>query len=210
MVTKCHQCGKRIVVLYPHLWAYKRAGDYYCTWSCLRTFENSDKGEIPVKLSEKSMAAIKIAMEGGDPVEYLKGRGSKNPSAAWCSIKAQLKEKAPELLQKVMDAKKAQEPAKKEKKQKPAEPVKTAKITEAVNVEPAEPKKIDKPVVFSGMTVREVEGNFGRYRRSDVHDTTYIDFEYTDGADTISLTVEQWASFRTEMLKAAAILGVEL
>ena len=86
-------------------------GDYYCTWSCLRTFENSDKGEIPVKLSEKSMAAIKIAMEGGDPAEYLKGQGSKNPSAAWCSIKAQLKEKAPELLQKVMDAKKAQEPA---------------------------------------------------------------------------------------------------
>ena len=209
MVTKCRQCGKRIVVLYPHLWAYKRAGDYYCTWSCLRTFENNDKGERPVKLSEKSMAAIKIAMEGGDPAEYLKGQGSKNPSAAWCSIKAQLKEKAPELLQKVMDAKKAQEPAKKEK-QKPAEPVKTAKITEAVNVEPAETKKIDKPVVFSGMTVREVEGLFGRYRRTDIHGATYIDFETPDGADIISYTVDQWKAMRVEQVNAFRILGVEL
>ena len=74
---------------------------------------------------------------------------------------------------------------------------------------PEEPK-ITKPVVFDNMTIREVEGGFGRYRRSDVHDSTYIDFEYTDGCDTISLTVEQWRGFRKELERAAAILGVEL
>ena len=74
---------------------------------------------------------------------------------------------------------------------------------------PEEPK-ITQPVVYDGMTVREIEGGFGRYRRSDVHDSTYIDFEYTDGCDTISLTVEQWRGFRKELERAAAILGVEL
>ena len=193
MVTKCHQCGKRTVVMYPQLWAYKRGEKYFCTWTCLRTFEKNDKGANEVKLSEKSSAAIRVAMAGGDPLAYLKEQGSKYPSAAWYSIKAQLKEKDPDLLQKVLDAQKAP---------KPVETVKT------VSVESEEPKKIDKPVVYAGMTVREVEGSFGRYRRSDVNGTIYMDFEYAEAMDTISLTIEQWGRFRNEMLKAAEILGV--
>ena len=70
--------------------------------------------------------------------------------------------------------------------------------------------KITNPVVFDSMTVREVEGGFGRYRRSDVHGSIYLDFEQTDGADVISLTVKQWRSLREELNRAAAILGVEL
>ena len=65
-------------------------------------------------------------------------------------------------------------------------------------------------MVYDNMTVREVEGEFGRYRRSDIRGTTYIDFESTDRLDTISLTVDQWRAFRAETERAAAILGVEL
>ena len=70
--------------------------------------------------------------------------------------------------------------------------------------------KITKPVMFDGMTVREMEGEFGRYRRSDIHGTTYIDFENIDKLDILSLTEEQWRKFRKEQEKAFSILGVEL
>jgi len=74
---------------------------------------------------------------------------------------------------------------------------------------PEEPK-ICQPVVYEDMIVREVEGLFGRYRRSDIGGKVYIDFEPFDTMDVMSFTVEQWRSFREEQVKAAAILGVEL
>ena len=60
------------------------------------------------------------------------------------------------------------------------------------------------------MLVREVEGLFGRYRRSDVGQAIYIDLEFTDCCDVISNTVGQWRSFIDELNKAANILGVEI
>lgn len=69
---------------------------------------------------------------------------------------------------------------------------------------------ITKPVNYDGMIVREVEGEFARYRRTDVNGNTFIDVEFPDGCDTISFTVGQWGDFRKEHNKAALILGVEL
>ena len=69
-------------------------------------------------------------------------------------------------------------------------------------------KKDATPVKYDDMTIREIEGVFGRYRRSDVNGTTYIDFECDDGLDILSLTVNQWIQFREEQEKAFAILGV--
>ena len=66
------------------------------------------------------------------------------------------------------------------------------------------------PVKYEDMTIREIEGVFGRYRRSDVHGITYIDFECDDGLDVLSLTVNQWKQFLEEQEKAFAILGVIL
>jgi hypothetical protein len=63
---------------------------------------------------------------------------------------------------------------------------------------------------YEQFTVREVEGLFGRYRRSDVG-TTYIDFENADGCiDVMSLTINQWKNFIKELKRAAQVLGVEL
>lgn len=78
-----------------------------------------------------------------------------------------------------------------------------------VNIVKDEPK-ITKPVNYDGMIVREVEGEFARYRRTDVNGNTFIDVEFPDGCDTISFTVGQWGDFRKEHNKAALILGVEL
>ena len=69
---------------------------------------------------------------------------------------------------------------------------------------------ITQPVCYDGMTVREVEQLFGRYRRSDINGEIYIDFENADRADIMSYTVGQWRGFLEELHKAARILGVEL
>jgi hypothetical protein len=72
------------------------------------------------------------------------------------------------------------------------------------------PVEIEKPMMYDGFTVREVEGSFARYRRSDINEKLYIDVELADGGDTLSYTVEQWRTLRQEFDRAAAILGVEL
>ena len=71
-------------------------------------------------------------------------------------------------------------------------------------------EKITQPLCYDGMTVREIEGLFGRYRRTDIHGATYVDFENPDGADVMSYTVEQWKKLRAEQVNAFRILGVEL
>jgi hypothetical protein len=111
-------------------------------------------------------------------------------------VKQKVKEVDPETFKKL--------PARIVNEKKPDEP----KAVTVANVE--EVPKITQPVKYDGMTVREIEGGFGRYRRSDVHGSTYIDFEYTEGADVISLTDKQWRSLMVELIHAAEILGVRL
>ena len=70
--------------------------------------------------------------------------------------------------------------------------------------------KIRNPLQYEEFTVREVEGLFGRYRRSDIGQVTYIDFEPPECVDVISNTLTQWSSFMKELKRAAQVLGVEL
>lgn len=196
MIHNCPMCGKAFDVLWPDHWVFKRKGRFICSWSCLRAADNKKGVEKRVKLSERDQKAVEIALEGRNPVEYLKTMGSKNPSAAWYNVKQKVKEADPDTYAKL--------PARivSEKKQEEPKAVTVAKVEEV--------PKICQPVKYDGMTVREIEGGFGRYRRSDVNDSTYIDFEYTEGADVISLTVKQWRSLMVELIHAAEILGVSL
>lgn len=50
---------------------------------------------------EQKGKAVDIAIRGGDPLEYLKKCGAKNPSAAWWHIKKTLATKNPKLLEKI-------------------------------------------------------------------------------------------------------------
>ena len=50
---------------------------------------------------EQKGKAVDIAIQGGDPLEYLKKCGAKNPSAAWWYIKKTLAEKNPKLLEQI-------------------------------------------------------------------------------------------------------------
>ena len=221
---KCAQCGKLMTILWPHQWAYKRGNPgkyrYYCSWSCLRA-NDKEKGEthvgVPSKITkEQCHEAVQLALKGGDPIRFLEKCGSGNGIWKWYSIRQKLKEEDPETY-----ARLPERIQRKDARKKPETPeggtladamqvMKDAVETFLGPIETPEKPKITKPVMYDSMTIREVEGDFGRYRRSDVSGSTYIDFEVNDGADTLSYTIDQWRSLRKEQERAAMILGVEL
>lgn len=50
---------------------------------------------------EQKKKTVQIAIEGGDPLEYLRQHGSKNPSGLWWTIKNDVKAADPELYAKI-------------------------------------------------------------------------------------------------------------
>ena len=234
----CDSCGKKFDVQRPDLWRYVRVSGrgqlkmWFCSWGCMRQFDlGKDENEM-VKHDRKQIAEEMISLAGEgqitSPAKYMMSIGYKNPYQAWDVLKADLECHNAELYTRLMDAlgekgkpreRKARietpEANKAEKAQTPEGPVKgpvtPGKLYEEFGKDGyKELPKITQPAVYDSMTVREVEGLFGRYRRTDVSGATYIDFEPADGADTMSLTVEHWRKFRAEHEKAVRILGVDL
>lgn len=70
-------------------------------------------------------------------------------------------------------------------------------------------RKVTKPVNYDGFDVAAIKGDFGRYGRDTFNGTEYFDFETNDG-DEISMPVDAWKGLLKEVVRAAAILGVEL
>lgn len=196
-----------------------------------------DKGErkMPGRKSitgEQRLKAVEIAISGGSPCTYLKSIGAKNPSGMWHNIKQFYSKHNPDLYAKIPKRVKAAETPEtgtladamagmKDAADKFFDQVPSLKVDGAIRIETPEANKIEvtevpevpkitKPVVYDGMIIREVEGNFGRYRYSDIGSSEYIDFENNERLDVLSLTIGQWKSFREEQQKAALILGVEL
>ena len=164
---------------------------------------------------EQKKKAVKIAIDGGDPIKYLQECGSSNPVNMWYTIKASLKRTDPETYAKVPDqrkngAKKRDEPTVQDDDDDPdPEPsILMAKtpIDDTVHIEA---RKITKPVNYDGFDVCGIRGNFGTYSTCIVSGKHWIDFEDPTG-DTLSYPVDDWKNFLVELRRAAAVLGVEL
>lgn len=232
-IKKCPECGKEFSVLHPDLWTYRapKFGNsrYYCSYTCYRAYElkGEKKTMGKAKLTEdQKKHAVEIAAGGGDPRPYLRECGSQNPEAMWSVIRAWAKDTLPDLAAKMPKTlrwiKTVETPegeyttaagamaGMKDAADKFFAACEDMGLKIDVPETPADVPKIRKPVNYDGMTVREVEGDFGRYRRSDVNEKTYIDFEPVEGCDVMSYTIDQWRNFRKEHERAAAILGVEL
>ena len=230
---RCPVCGKRFTVMWPHQWAFKRGKPnpkFYCSWKCLRTLDKENGDDKPVKHAkvalEDKKKAVEIALAGGDPLKYLKDHGAGNAWSMWYGIKENLKVREPETYRKLPDLRLKGNSRKKPETEKAEEaPTLADAMTgmkeatddffgkcEEMGLKMDKPKqpKITQPVNYDGMTVREVEGLFGRYRRTDIGSATYIDYESKDGADELSMTVEHWKAFIVEIQSAGRILGVEV
>lgn len=83
MIYKCATCGKEFDALWPDLYRYKRGGTFLCSWSCLRKYDE-EKGSGNMTLTDKQKRiACEMALEGKNPLPYLKEIGAKNPTVAW-------------------------------------------------------------------------------------------------------------------------------
>ena len=105
MIQNCPVCGKGFEILWPHLWAYKRSGQFLCSWGCLRESERKGVGKVSRRAKvpeEVKKAAIEAAISGGEPFEELRPY-SDNPSKLWHHMKTQLKETDPETYAKIPD-----------------------------------------------------------------------------------------------------------
>ena len=113
MVTNCEVCGKILAVMWPEFYVYRRGDRYFCSANCMMVADTNDmrersgfvkegkkvRGKITLEQKKK---AVEIAMSGGDPEEYLKKCGSKNPVAYWWALKNKLKETDPEKYRQLM------------------------------------------------------------------------------------------------------------
>ena len=220
MLMKCPICNRSFHVQYPELWVYKRYIDGHlrtlCSWKCLRAYEKEReetelKGNQKITLEQKKKA-IQMALDGKDPLKYLDQLGSSNPSAMWYTIRQAVKEKDPALYERL--SKKAETKVTEVTKVTEETTPETEETEEDFTPEDTEPEppaeKITKPLCYDEFTVRAVEGEYGRYHFQDINGKQWIDFDDLEGANELSMTVDQWRGLLAELRKAAAILGVEL
>ena len=78
----CNTCGREISILHPDHWAYKRklghVNIFWCSWSCLRKAEKEGKFSMKKLTLDNKKHAVKIAMDGGNPLEYIRMCGISN------------------------------------------------------------------------------------------------------------------------------------
>ena len=218
----CVRCGKEITVLHPDMWAYKTLrgtnATYWCSWKCKRESEAEKEKENGMKklTLEDKKEAVKIALAGGNPFEYLKMCGIVNTAEAWHKIKTNLKEKDPatyaRLPKRLPTTRDEEAPADEVTKaalQHPERPI-VQPISPVVMEVPEKPAKITRPLAYGGFTVRAIEGTFGKFSAYELGKDKYFNYESADGHEELDMTIDQWKAFLKELRKAAAVLGVEL
>lgn len=214
-VHQCPECRREFEVLYPDLWAYKSGkgnnARFICSWCCLRRYEK--RGVKEMQLSERDQKALDIALEGGNPIEFLKGFGIKNPGTAWYNIKLKVKHGDLETYRKL--------PAKITSK-KPTAGDAIAAAQEAADTffgqcgdmglkvetpETPEKPKITKPVNYDGLEVSAVrDPNLGEFYYD--HDHNCIDWRNGLG-DEVSLPISGWKIMVERLAKILQVLGVD-
>ena len=220
----CNTCGREISILHPDHWAYKRklgnVNIFWCSWSCLREAEKEGKFSMKKLTLDNKKHAVKIAMDGGNPLEYIRMCGISNAADCWSKIKADLKEKDPEAWEKL--PKRLPNPVMDRNKEAPADAV-----TKAALQHPERPivqidgqviaekmmeqaPKITKPLAYSGFTVRAIEGKYGRFSCYKIDNIMYFNYESLDRREEIDMPIYKWKAFLEEIQEAAAVLGVEL
>lgn len=236
MMTVCPICGTRRVITWPEHWVYRRGETYYCSENCMMVDETRDmklihmtahiralkgsrsKMKQIITYEQKKQAAL-IAIDGGNPLEYLATLGSSSPVKMWGHIRDLMKEKEPEIYAKIPDGRETPKKAGKAPTVKLSGPIRI-ETPEANMVEVVEtPEKVvpieeidkvvpRKPLVYDGYTVCCIEGLMGKFYFDKAYDR--LDWTTPEGEE-VSFSPEAWKVFATkELPKVMAILGVEV
>ena len=164
--------------------------------------------------------AVRIALEGRNPLQYLEKCGSMNPQQKWYEIKQKVKESDPETWAKLpkriqrKDAVKPVETPEGEYSVSDGDPVKGPvtpdelyeRFDKFVEVKDVQAQKITKPVSYDGYDVTAIRhpalGEFYYDRKFNS-----IDWRTEEG-DEISMAPALWRELIEELPKIMDILGV--
>ena len=222
----CAECGKEISILHPDQWAYKettgKSFRFWCSWGCMRKAEKEGKTRMKKLTLLNKKEAVRIAVEGGNPLEFIRMCGISNAAESWSKIKSDLKEKDPDTWAKLPKRLPHPNSVKEDGKAEPdgaeiAKQIPVVKVDGPIRIEAKQPGEIQitgprKPVNYDGFDVMAVNGRFGRYSYQKMEwdgMKEYIDFESFD-RDELHMPVEHWREFIDELKRAAKVLGVEL
>ena len=216
----CPICGKRKAIMWPEFWVWRRGDTFYCSEMCLETSYVKDRnmikwvyqkrkeatkmGHTKITLAQKKQA-VKIAIDGGDPLAYLENLGSKRPDGIWYTIKEDLKKVDPETYAKIPDYR--------GKTRKPAEKPATVKVDGALRIETPEAEKIEiveapevQPMTYDGMEVSALRHpDLGEFYFDKKYNS--IDWRTPEG-DEISLGPAWWKQLISDLPKIMKLLGV--
>ena len=210
MVSICPVCKKEFEILHPQMWRYKINSEYVCSWGCLRKGETKGvetvKREIP---QEAKLEAVRIAIEGGDPIEYL-GKYSVNPAGMWTYIRSVVKKTDPETFAKIPNLRE-KPPKKSLQVEKPKKPrtVKAAAIDASVNNEAEKYEKAGHIVVQdTDVQILKLESRKTgiEYALSDDRQRMVM----ANGGDLFNVSVEQLPDFLQELPPICRQLGVKV
>ena len=222
MIYKCAICGKEFDALWPDLWTYRRGGTFLCSWSCLRKYdEKKGSGDMTLTDQQKRMACG-MALEGKNPLQYLKEIGVKNPTVGWTSCLNWAKknmadfEKLPKRfgqqkkeepkVELVYDESIAEEYRREQEEKKAEQAVEMAPPPEIV-------ENIEVVQIINGMPADDVlvtairMGSLGEFYFDRKYRT--IDWRSGDGEE-VSLMPEEWRRLAEAIPRMMQILGVEV
>lgn len=245
IVEHCVELEKEGGDILGYLWSenYLTPRATWCNfqreWLGRKPYEFTDGKPGKVKRKEKKMEsrrakitdeqraeAVRIALDGGDPREYLEGLGFASGTSTWMKIKQHYKDTAPEVYEQIpkrlptngLKNKAAKKAEVLGRPKEDFEQMPTVKVDGPLRIETPEKNlvtvaevpekpKITKPLTHSGKKAIGWEGDFGTYiydRRQE-----YIDYESNDGEE-ISMPVASWREWLKEIREVAQLLGVEV
>lgn len=217
---KCANCGKEISILHPDHWAYKRVmknvNIFWCSWSCLRQSEKEGKLDMKKLTLENKKEAVRIALAGGNPLEFIRMCGIANAADAWRKIKEDLKGKDPKTWEKL--PKRLPNPVTDRAKEAPAD-----EVTKAALEHPERPiVQIEGPVIMkemeekpkrnhtllrnSNFTVSAIRTDLGEFYYDKKFDR--LDWRTLDGEEA-SMSPAAWFKLYEMIPEIMGILEVE-
>ena len=204
MVSICPVCKKEFEILHPQMWRYKINSEYVCSWGCLRKGETKGveqvKREIP---QEAKKEAVRIAIEGGDPIEYL-GKYSVNPAGMWTYIRSVVKKTDPETFAKIPNLR--ENPPKKslQVEEKPKKPAKAP----ADKPKQDTPKKAEEPISQPDVQILKLESRKTGIKYSLSDDRQRMVME--GGLNLLNVSIEKLPDFLQELPPICRQLGVKV
>lgn len=242
MMTVCPICGTRRVIYWPEHWVYRRGETYYCSENCMMVDQTRDmklihmiahiralkgsrsKMKQIMTYEQKKQAAL-IAIEGGNPLEYLATLGSSNPVKMWGHIRALMKEKEPEIFAKIPDGRETPKKAGKAPTVKLSGPLRIetpeANMVEVVETpegssglfhdtkgEKTMKEEAVQPATLAGLEISALRHqDLGEFYFDKKYNC--IDWRAPDGAE-VSLGPVWWKQLLKDLPNIMKLLGVEV